>query len=62
MATYKILKDNKLNYFWILKSDKNGKIICMSSESYDSKQGAKNSIEWTRNNANNAAEIDETYL
>jgi hypothetical protein len=51
MATFQIKKDTSLNYYWILKSDKNGKTICKSSESYESKQGCKSSIEWTQNNA-----------
>ena len=49
MATYYIKKDNADQYFWVLKSS-NGETICMSSESYDSKQGAKKSISWTQAN------------
>jgi uncharacterized protein YegP (UPF0339 family) len=60
MATYKIHKDSQKKFYWILKSDKNGKTICMSSESYDSKQGAKDSIEWTKANANSARTEDLT--
>ncbi|HPX52165.1 MAG TPA: YegP family protein [Candidatus Paceibacterota bacterium] len=60
MATYQIHKDNKGEYYWTLRSDKNYKTIAMSSESYDSKQGAKDSIEWTRNNAKGATLEDLT--
>jgi len=49
MATYYIKKDNADQYFWVLKSS-NGEIVCMSSESYDSKQGVKKSINWTQVN------------
>jgi len=60
MAKYQIKEDIAGNYYWILKSDRNGKIVAKSSESYDSKQGAKTSIEWTRNNAKNASYEDLT--
>ncbi len=60
MATYKLKRDNSSQYYWILKSDKNGEIIVRSSESYASKQGALNSIEWTRNNAKEAKLEDLT--
>lgn len=33
MATYYIYKDAKGQYYWTLESDKNGKTVCMSSES-----------------------------
>ena len=58
MATYKMKQDQNGDYFWILKSDKNGKTVAMSSESYESKQGAKDSIEWTRANAKGAGYDD----
>ena len=60
MATYHIKKDLKSQYYWILKSDKNGNIICMSSESYTSKQNTKDSIEWTRSSAKDAGLTDLT--
>ena len=41
MATYQLKKDVAGYYFWILKSDNNGKIVAKSSEAYNSKQGAK---------------------
>ena len=50
MATYHIKKDTNSQYFWILVSDNNGKTVCMSSESYNSKQGVKQSISWTQVN------------
>lgn len=55
MATYRLSKDNAGYYYWILKSDENGKTVAKSSESYNSKQGAKDSIGWTRANAKEAA-------
>lgn len=54
MATFYIRKDNSNQYYWTLVSDKNGKTVCMSSEAYVSKQGVKDSIEWTRLNAKDA--------
>ncbi len=60
MATYKLKKDNQNKYFWILKSDKNNKTVAMSSESYETKEGAKNSIEWTKINAKTNTVIDES--
>lgn len=54
MAKYIINRDTQYNYYWILKSTNNGKTICKSSESYESKQGARESIEWTKANAQNA--------
>lgn len=59
MATYKIKKDTADNYYWILKSDKNQKIIAKSSESYEAKQGAKDSIAWVKANAEKADIVDE---
>lgn len=53
MATYYIKKDNKAEYYWILKSS-NGETMCMSSESYDSKQGAKKSLAWNQANGKTA--------
>jgi len=53
-------RDNARKYYWILKSDENGKTIAMSSEAYESKQGADNSIAWTRANAKNAGYEDLT--
>ncbi len=58
MATYHLEKDVSNQYYWILKSDKNGKTICMSSEAYASKQNAKDSIVWTKANAEKAKFID----
>ena len=60
MAKYQLKKDAGGYYYWILKSDKNGKTVTKSSESYDTKHGAKTSIEWTRNNANSASLEDLT--
>jgi len=60
MARYQLSKDVAGCYYWILKSDRNGKTVAKSSESYDSKQGAKTSIEWTRNNAKGADYEDLT--
>jgi uncharacterized protein YegP (UPF0339 family) len=58
MATFKIKKDIADNYYWILKSDKNQKIIAKSSESYEAKQGAKDSISWVKTNAEKAGIVD----
>ena len=60
MATYYIEKDRSGDFYWILKSDNNGKIIAKSSEPYESKQGVQNSIAWTQANAKTTRIIDET--
>ena len=60
MAKYYIEKDSKGQYYWILVSDKNGKTICMSSESYVSKQGSKDSIMWNKVNGKTETVIDLT--
>lgn len=44
MAKYVIQEDAALNYYWNLKSTENGKTVAMSSEAYESKEGAKKSI------------------
>lgn len=59
MAKYQLKQDVAGYYYWILKS-RNGETVTKSSESYDSKQGAKTSIEWTRNNAKGADYEDLT--
>ncbi|MBU2028626.1 YegP family protein [Patescibacteria group bacterium] len=59
MAKYQLKTDVAGNYYWILKS-KNGETVAKSSESYDSKQGANTSIEWTRINAKDAVYEDLT--
>ena len=51
MARYILKKYLSENYYWILKSDENVKTIAKSSEAYESKQGAKDSITWTKQNA-----------
>lgn len=60
MATYKIKKNSRDEYYWILKSDRNGEIVVMSSEGYASKQGAKNSIAWNQANGKTQNIIDLT--
>lgn len=60
MSTYILKTDSKLNYYWVLRSDKNYKIVAMSSESYETIEGAKNSIEWTKKNAHTNKLDDET--
>lgn len=60
MATFELKKDVAGYYFWILKSDRNGKTVAKSSEAYFSKQGAKDSIAWTRANAKDADYKDLT--
>jgi len=60
VATYLIRKDNKGEYYWVLRSDENYKTVAMSSESYDSKQGAKQSIAWTQVNAETTSIKDDT--
>lgn len=59
MATYKLKKNTPGNYYWILRSDKNYKIIAKSSEAYETR-GAMHSIKWVRINAEDAAFDDET--
>lgn len=60
MATF--ILDRKINgeYYWTLRSDKNYKIIAMSSEGYNSSTAAKESIEWVRANAKGAGFKDNT--
>lgn len=60
MATYYIKKDNKGEFFWTLNSDNNGKTVSMSSESYVSKQGAKDSIAWNQANGKTTSVADLT--
>ncbi len=60
MAKFKLQKTISGQFYWILKSDKNGKIIAKSSESYINKTDAKYSIEWTKLNAKDATVVDET--
>jgi len=60
VATYIIRKDTKGEYYWVLRSDENYKTVAMSSESYDSKQGAKQSIAWTQVNGPTTSITDDT--
>jgi uncharacterized protein YegP (UPF0339 family) len=60
MATYKIKLDNNRKFYWILKSDKNHETVAMSSESYDTREGARKSISWVKANAENASIDDDT--
>lgn len=60
MATFIMKKDSMQNFYWIIKSDKNYKIIAKSSESYETKTGLLSSIEWIRQNAKDANLQDET--
>lgn len=60
MAKYQLEKDVAGYYYWILKSDRNGKTVAKSSEAYNSKQGANDSIAWTRANAKDADYEDLT--
>lgn len=60
MAKYIIRKDNQGDYYWVLQSTENFKTVAMSSESYESKQGAKTSIAWTQANAPTTSISDET--
>ena len=60
MATFKLLKTVSDQFYWIIKSDKNGKIIAKSSESYINKSDAKYSIRWMVANTKEAGFVDET--
>lgn len=60
MAEFVLKKDIQRKYYWILQSTQNYKIIAKSSESYESREGAMNSITWTKNNALAAGFRDET--
>jgi len=60
MAKYIIRKNTQSEYYWVLQSSENFKTVAMSSESYDSKQGAKKSIAWTQANGNTVTISDET--
>ena len=62
MATYIIRKDTQDKYYWVLRSDKNNATVSMSSESYDSKQGAKSSIAWNQANGSTQTVIDSTNV
>lgn len=57
MATYHIKKDTQAKYYWILKSS-NGETVCRSSESYDSKQGVKKSLNWNQTNGKTTHIVD----
>ncbi len=59
MATYYIKKDSKGAYYWILKSN-NGETICMSSETYNAKQGAQKSLSWNQVNGKTGDVVDFT--
>lgn len=58
MGIVEIRKDKKGQFFWTIKSKKNGEPIAKSSESYASKAAAKKSIEWMKSNMA-AAEVVE---
>lgn len=58
MATFIIRKDNQGYYYWVLRSDGNNEIVARSSESYNSKQGALNSVNWVKTNAPSATTVD----
>lgn len=60
MAKYIIRKDNQSKFYWILWSEKNSEIVAMSSEAYESKQGAQKSISWTKTFAAEAEIEDKT--
>lgn len=49
MVTYEVYLGQDNLYHWRLKAA-NGEIVCWS-EGYSSKQGALNSVAWTKNNA-----------
>lgn len=59
MATFIIRKDNQGYYYWVLRSNGNYEIVARSSESYVSKQGARDSIAWVRSNASSADTEDQ---
>lgn len=60
MAKYIIRKDTQGEYYWVLRSSENFKTVAKSSESYDSKQGAKDSIAWTQVNGKTTTVDDDT--
>ncbi|OHA84624.1 MAG: hypothetical protein A2408_03175 [Candidatus Yonathbacteria bacterium RIFOXYC1_FULL_52_10] len=57
MAKYYLKKDVRGQYYWILNS-KNGETVCMSSESYLSKEGAEKSLKWNQANGKTTSVID----
>lgn len=59
MAKFQIYKDNASNYRWRLRAN-NNEIVAISSESYETKTGCKNSIQWVKTNAPDASTEDET--
>lgn len=60
MAAYILKKDSVGDFYWILRSSDNFKVIAKSSESYESKQGALDSIKWVKVNAEKAVVKDES--
>jgi len=50
MAYFKIYQGLNKDYYWHLKSDKNGEKVCWA-EGYKTLEGAKKSIEWVKLNA-----------
>lgn len=60
MATIKIKNDLSGGFYWIIMSDVNGLTIAKSSESYVSRQGVLDSIDWIKTHAKNATVEDLT--
>ncbi len=55
MAYFRLYKDVQGYFRWSLKSSENHKIVADSAESYDSKAGALQGINWVKTNAASAS-------
>ncbi len=58
MAYYKLKKDKRGEYYWVLIAG-NGEPVAKSSEAYSSKQGAMRSIEWNQQNGSTEKVVEE---
>ena len=59
---FELKKDKKGQFFWSIKSKKNGESIAKSSESYTTRAAAMKSIEWMRKNVVLAEVADLTQV
>ncbi len=62
MGTFEVKKDKKGQFFWTIRSKKNGEAIAKSSESYATKASAMKSIQWMRDKVVTAEVSDMTVI
>ncbi len=62
MGTFEVKKDKKGQFFWTIRSKKNGEAIAKSSESYATKASAMKSIQWMRDKVVTAETVDMTVV